>query len=70
MLFIVDNDYTVISNDIEVLMEIREDSESGLTTFNWELFNLGDIFYNNDCEAFEVRSINHKLQTIELQKIQ
>ena len=60
--------YLVVSEDIEVIEELKEIMTDGQTTINWNNFETGDIYYNNNCEEYNVKA-SHHMSMIVLEKI-
>lgn len=60
--------YTIISNDEEIINELLEVEKDVRNTINWNNFEAGDIYYNENCEEYYVVYINHIDKSLELSK--
>lgn len=60
--------YLVISEDIEVIEELKEIMLDNKNTINWFNFETGDIYYNNNCMEYNVKA-SHHMNMIILEKL-
>ena len=60
--------YLVVSEDKEVIEELKSVMADPLTVINWDNFKTGDIYYSEDCETYNVRA-SHHMGMIVLEKL-
>jgi len=60
--------YLVISEDKEVIEELKDDMTNPSIKINWNNFETGDIYYNGNCEEYNVKA-SHHMNMIVLEKL-
>lgn len=60
--------YVAISEDREIIEELKEDLKDPATTIFWNNFESGDIYYNANCEEYKVKISKH-MQIVILEKL-
>lgn len=61
-------DYLVASKDIEVIAELKEEMKNPLMRINWCNFESGNIYYNNNCERYNMK-VYHHINMVVLEKL-
>lgn len=59
--------YLVVSEDREVIEELKDLMTAPSITINWNNFETGDIYYNENCEEYNVKA-SHHMNMIVLEK--
>lgn len=60
--------YLVVSEDRDVIEELKDLITVPAITINWNNFETGDIYYNENCEEYKVKA-SHHMNMIVLEKI-
>ena len=60
--------YLIVSEDKEVIEELKDLVTDPATTINWNNFETGDIYYSENCEEYSVKA-SHHMNMIVLNKV-
>lgn len=69
---IINNGYSVILNSLAkdydyIISETYEDLKETKDIINWYNFNIGDRYYNNNCDMLDIEHVDNENKIIVLQ---